>query len=279
MRIKHRYAFLNHNDIKKIIEFLNKNKIKYDITNDNLLIIVEAYEDESYWNELEKIMIKHRKEPITEKVFSSKELEDAEWLRVRSRWRWEYPQPEDEYTKITYDDSSYCSSCGCGLVQQRNFLLKKSPKWGNKKFLMLNWIEDELFIPDDVKNMLLKTDLKGFNFRTVDNFKTKEILNNIHQIEIKNKLDTGMIFGSRDIVKEINCKQCGHKKVIIYGGSVLKINRNLFDESKYDIVKSNEKFGDGLMCASFIFISRKMYRLIKDNGWTKNLELEPIYLT
>lgn len=114
-------------------------KIKYKVGIGIPILTFEIFEDNSCWRNLNSLMNKHHKHPISECLYSKKEFDEAEWFRIRSKWRSGYPQPEDGkgYKKVTYDDSSYCTRCGCGLIQKDSFRLKKTPKWGKKNFLML----------------------------------------------------------------------------------------------------------------------------------------------
>ena len=46
----------------------------------------------------------------------------------------DYPQPENQYTKVTYAEDSLCANrdCGIGLIQQDCFRLKKDPNGENE---------------------------------------------------------------------------------------------------------------------------------------------------
>lgn len=96
----------------------------------------------------------------------------AEWFKVKSVWRFEYPQPESDFKyeqNITYSNDRLCKNrdCGYGLEQVGNFRLRKAPKWKNRSFLMMNWIPDELFVSDEAKNCLKQSGLRGFYFQAV----------------------------------------------------------------------------------------------------------------
>ncbi len=210
---------------------------------------------------------------------SKKEIENAEWFCIRSKWRSEYPQPEDasEYKKITYDDLNYCSSCGCGLVQKDSFRLEKAPKWGKKNFLMLNWVESELFVTDEVASQMMKEEVKGFSTLSVVDHKSNKPLKNIKQLKILNTLESGMVSSDVDITKENNCTQCHSIKYLLSGRSPLVFRKEIFSDN-VDIVKSNEVFGDGLVCLQIILISKRMYDFLNKNGWHKELIIEPVKL-
>jgi hypothetical protein len=279
MKLKHRYTFrIDRNNIK-IISFLDKYNIKYETSSGIPLTTVEVLDSEDYWEDLDKLMCHQGIVPIIEKIFTTNEMKNATWSRIRSKWRWGYPQPQDEsvHKMITYDNSNYCNKCGYGLVQKGNFMVKATPNWKNKHFLMLNWIEDELFITNEAKMKLEKSDLNGFRIRPVNNYTTGQALENMHQIEIAKNLDILLIFNQEDIYKENYCKQCNSRKYILSGKSILKAKKSLINDS-CDIIKTKEKFGDGLVCMSNILISQKMYMFLKEKGLEKDLVFEPIEL-
>jgi hypothetical protein len=274
MRIKHRYSF-NESNIK-VKQFLDSNNINY--TPSFGLITIEIYEDDNFCTDIKKIMEDENIIPITEKIFSKNEIEKAKWLRIRSKWRWEYPQPDNDfgYKSNTYDNSKLCIECGSGLVQKNVFFLKKEPKWGNKQFLQLNWIEDELFINTSIIADLENNEIQGLSFLPVKNVRTKEELKNIRQLKITNILKKGFVIDDKDIKKKIVCSSCQIEKIVLQGSSVLKLKTDKISNS-LDIVKSFEIFGDGKMATRYILISHKFAKLIMNKKW-KNIVLEPIQL-
>ncbi|PGM53818.1 hypothetical protein [Bacillus sp. AFS053548] len=182
------------------------------------------------------------------------------------------------YKHITFNDENLCDSCGCGLVQKDSFRMKKSPKWSSKNFLMLNWIEDELFISSKAKDELQKSKLKGFDFYEVKkNAKDNVILDDVHQLYINDQLKPGMLEDSDTIANTIRCNKCGGTK-FIYSGKGFKYQKSVFENVDVDIIKSAETFGDGHMCARLIFISQDFFQLVKKNKLDRNLEFEPILL-
>lgn len=280
MKIKHRYTFRNDCDNNEIVSYLDTNSIKYEISSGIPLVTLEIFEHEKYWPEIKDLMDRHGKTSLSEIIYSKSELNDAKWLQVRSKWRAEYPQPEKkfDYKRITYNDLHYCPDCGCGLTQKSNFQLKKTPKWGKKNFLMLNWIEDELFITENVAEGLNISDLKGFSIRNVDKYKTGGSLNNIYQLYVENYLAEGLLFEEGEIVKEIRCDTCNSTKRVLSGVALNRLKNEVIKDCSYDIVKTTEKFGDGRLCASSIFITNKMYKFIVVNKWDNQLCFEPVII-
>jgi len=281
MRVKHRYIFTVDGARKKIFDFVIKSKIKYNFTEAIQLLVFEVYEDDENWETIEKFKMKYDGLSLASCVFSKKEIENASWLTVRSIWRWEYPQPEDTlgFKRDMYANNNICDSCGCacGLTQKNSFKVKKSPKWGRRNFLMLNWVEDELFISSKVATALEESEFKGFNLLEVNHFKKNSSIENIMQIKVNEILKQGMIIKEDTIKKEINCPKCGRRKYITTGRGRF-FDKEIFRDLNVDIIKSYEVFGEGNMCARVIFISNAFYRVITENGYDKNLVFEPAFL-
>ncbi|QKE76100.1 hypothetical protein HPK19_25185 (plasmid) [Arthrobacter citreus] len=276
MRFKHRYCFSKGN--KKLEQFLTLNEIPFDL--EYGIGVFEIFEDNEHWEEINKNADQYDLLSLVETIYSPKEFINAEWLSVRSKWRWAYPQPEGNmaYEHITYNDENLCDGCGRGLVQKDSFRLKKTPKWSSKNFLILNWIEDELFISSKAKTELQKSRLKGIDFYEVKkSAKDNVILDDVHQIYINVQLDPGMLSENDTIASTLHCKECGGTKFITSGRG-LKFKKNIFDNIDVDIIKSSETFGDGHMCARIIFVSQEFFQFIKKNKLDRNLEFEPILL-
>jgi len=277
MRIKHRYAFRADGSKKRLVNFLSENEISHNISGAIPMLVFTIYEDDRNWKKVASLMKRHGCSPITECVYSKEELENAAWLSIRSKWRWSYPQPEDHFKSITYDDSKYCDRCGCGLIQKDSFNIKKSPSWGKRNFLMLNWVEDELFINDKVFDLLKNSELKGFDLVDVNYSKNNNVVKNIKQIRVNKILDSGMIIQKDNIKKTIKCKKCGCGKFVLKGRGLYG-KEKIFKEIDVDIIKSSEVFGDGYTGSRTIFISNNFYRFITDNGLDKDLSFEAVDL-
>lgn len=280
MRVKHRFTFLKEKKTNEIAIYLDKKNIRYTLSNGIPLITFNIFEDDELWSEVNALMVKHKEEfSLIETLYSKEEFENASWLTVRSKWRWEYPQPEDdfEYKHLTYDSRNYCDKCGCGLIQKESFKLKKSPNWGKRNFLMLNWLEDELFINSKVEEVLKNYNLKEIELYIVKNVKTNQQIDNIKQIYVKNILKPGLVNQNNTIKSITKCGKCGYIKMLGTGRGVI-FNKEVFRDVKSDIIKSHEVFGDGHMCSRIIFVSKIFYNVIKENGLDKDLVFEPVML-
>lgn len=279
MKIRHRICFNKKSISSEFLNFLKEKKAKFSEVKTDLadLVVVYLIEEDEWKDELKQFLQKDEIISIPESIYSKAEMEKASWFRIRSKFRWEYPQPEDcsNYIHITYDSTNYCESCGYGSRQKEEFRIKKNPKWGKRNFLMLNWVEDELFISNKSKEIIRNADIKGYKIYDVINHRTDKPLDDINQIYIEEVLQSGLVNEEQSIKEIIKCHKCGSVKYI-YTGRGFTYKKDVFEDLNVDIVKSYEMFGDGLMCARLVFISKNLYKLLTLNSLDKDLVFEPI---
>lgn len=278
MRIKYRYTFKVREKTKEILEYIYKRNLKHKLDKETYILVIEIFEDDKEWSNLNSLMENNNISSLKSCIYSKREKEDAEWLAIRSKYRWGYPQPDDEsdYKNVTYDSANYCSSCGCGLIQKESFKVKNEPNWGKRNFLMLNWVETEIFTNNSVVKQLSKYQLKGLAFTDVLNYKTNIKIENLNQIKIENTLNEGILDIKDTISKKLICSKCNSIKYIMTGKGIA-YRQSAFN-TRYDMVKSYENFGDGLMCGKLIFISQRLYKILCQNGWDKELSIQPLQL-
>jgi len=278
MKIRHRISYYKEDIGVKFRKFLIENNAKI-IDEGSNLCIAHVFENEQNKKELYELLGKEDLFSYIEMFYSKREMEQAEWFFIHPKFRWEYPQPEDNsmYRSVTYDNSDFCNVCGSGLKQIGEFRIKKSPDWGTRNFLKINWIEDEIFISDYAKRLIEKSDLNGFNIANVLNSKSLSNFENIFQLQVNNFLEIPCIANMEQAAKEINkCKKCGVKKYILLGREYI-CHREAFDNLSVDIVKSKEVFGAGHICSRDIFISKKFRKLILQNSMERGIEFHPVF--
>lgn len=276
MKIRHRIVFNKKSISLEFLNFLKERKVKFSDDGTDL-IVVYIFEEDEWKNELFQFLQKEEIPSITECIYSKAEMEKASWFSIRSKFRWEYPQPEDcfNFVNITYDSMNYCNICGYGLKQKEEFRINKSPKWGKRNFLMLNWVEDELFISNKARDIMDNDGIKGYKVYDVINHRTNKPIENINQIYIEEVIQPGLINEEQSIEEVLRCKKCGSVKYI-YTGRGFTYKKDIFEGLNTDIVKTTEMFGGGLICARRIFISRNFYKLLISNSLDKDLVFEPI---
>lgn len=281
MDVNHRIVFRVSSDLNPMC-FLEQNNIKYEYNPQISCVIVNILESADAWPALEKYISENgRVTDLLNAVYSRQEMNAAEWFTCRSTWRWEYPQPKSDefgYMKnITYKFGSNCRECGYGKKQIGNFRVRKSPAWGKKNFLMLNWEEDVLFLSDHAKEILSASGLKGFEFLDVYNTKGDKKIEDINQLLITECTKHGLVWENNDTIREINvCETCGKTKYIFSGrGCVYK--RDALPRGA-DITKSVEGFGFGAAAPSIIIVSKNFCDVIVKNNLDTKLVFEPLIL-
>ncbi len=276
MQIRHRIVYSKNSVSKRFIRFLEDRNATIE-DHGSGLIIAYIEEDEKWKSELFQHLDNEGKSSMIELIFTKQEMEESEWFTIRSKFRWEYPQPEESYMELTYDLKQYCSSCGSGSKQKDYFRVKKETKWGQRNFLMLNWVEDELFISDKMSNILKTEELRGYSILDVYQSKKEIPLQHIKQLCVQRILQPGLINLEESVDTTLRCRECGSVRYICTGRQ-LAFEKEVFQDANLDIMKTAEVFGSGLICARKIIISKKFYEVLRDNKLARGLEIEPIKL-
>lgn len=260
-----------------LISFLQENGIAYD--QGEIITSFDILQSNQHWQDISRYIADRALFCISNTVFTESELSSAQWLTLRSQWRCGYPQPEAafRYEQITYSKSGHCEVCGSGLIQNCEFRIKKTPKWGKRHFMMLNWVADELFLDDYAKCILEKEGLTGISFRQVLNSNGKTVLPDINQLVIPNTLPLGLVPEEPTVDQIVPCKACGCTKYHTCGIGMLKYKKEVF-EGAPDVVKTSEIYGWGHSASRLIILNQKMYQTILKNKLDRGLVFEPLQL-
>lgn len=244
----------------------------------SIICTLDLMESSPHWIFVSECVSRGKLNCQSETIFTNTELDNAQWLRVRSKWRNGYPQPEKGfgYESITYCGDKICSECGCGLQQVDAFRLKQQPKWGRRHFMVLNWVDDELFVSPTAQGVL-RNSVSGIEFAQVRNKTGKETLDGMSQMKISHILPEGMVEECAPIRQRHVCPCCGTVKYVLTGIGKLAWRKEIFDGAP-DIVKSGEMFGSGHFATRLIFIRQSVYQLIRQNQLDRDLVFEPIDL-
>lgn len=261
----------------ELVDYLRQNSIFFENTNG--LITLDILQSSSHWHSVQSYVQHYHLTCLSETSFSKKELANADWLYIRSKWRCGYPQPESGfgYQSITYNNEYYCATCGGGLLQVGDFRLKGTPKWGNRHFMMLNWVEDEVFVDDIAKDVLQSANFSGFVFAPVGNKNGTSLLPGVHQLTISAQSNLGFIAGEESVQNVITCPSCGQIKYHPSGIGMYSFAQKAFDGMP-DICKTTELFGWGKSAHKLILIRQSVYRAIVDNHLDRGLVFSPLNL-
>ena len=270
------YICFRTDEAPKLIDYFEKNQIPY--VSGEMVCSVDILQSSIYWPAIYDFINEYQLLVFRETLFTKAELAAAEWLKVRSKWRAGYPQPEGnfEYECITYN-SRHCDLCGCGLEQIDSFRIKKLPKWGKRNFFELNWIGDELFVSDRAQQVLEQKNITGISFKEVKNKNGTEVIPNVRQMFIHNLLCAGMIEDGSYIKDTYICPKCLTKKFLPSGIGMMQFHREIFKNAP-DVVKTAEIFGSGHYAARDIVIRNHVYRALTENSLDASLVFEPIKL-
>lgn len=261
----------------ELLDYLHKYNIPYKSTGN--LLTMDILESDPNWPYIQSCVLQQGLVCVSESIFSPKELQEAQWLCVRSKWRCGYPQPEGRfaYRDLTYAPDSYCQACKSGLVQKEAFRIKTSPKWGKRHFMMLNWVGDELFLDSTAKRILEKAAFSGISYSAVKNPKGNSAYEDVYQLVIPTFQENSFVANSLT-VREVNvCPCCGVPKYHPTGVGMYTFRRHAFVNAP-DMVKTKEIFGWGGAADHLILVRQKVYRAVLDNHLEQGLVFTPITL-
>ena len=275
VKIKHRIAFRAEEQVG-LTSYLSGHDIVWK--KGEIISSVELFEDNEHWQFVHQYACDRHIPILSSTDFSKSELDNARWLRIRSQWRFGYPQPEAAfgYRDVTYQEGR-CEACGAGKKQIAPFRMTKTPVWGKRHFMMLNWVEDELFITDICRSVLEKANLSGICFGAVSDKKGLGSLGNVNQLIIPTTLSPGVIADRRSIDQVYVCADCGAVKYHPTGIGMMAYDEHIFNNTP-DFVRTSEVFGWGKGAAHHIIISQKTYHVLIRNKLAQGLVFEPIEL-
>lgn len=275
MEIK-RHVTGRPDDDFELFKFVKENGITYK--EDSIVFAFDIYESSTHWPFIREYLRANNGTALNETEFSREELENAEWLKIRSQWRNGYPQPESgfKYETITYTRDNYCTECGSGLKQIDSFRIKKEPNWGKRCFMMLNWIADELFVNESTKK-LLEHEVNGISFCEVKDKKGIDIIPDIYQMVIPVSTREGLIEDPETLHDALVCPSCGIKRFHTNGRGMLTFKKESLVDAPA-VVKTCEIFGWGKSSSHQILINRDVYQLLTKNKLDRGLEFKPIRL-
>lgn len=276
----------NHVGFSKIVdrqlwEYVQTHNIPVNHKAEEHIASIEMYASDPHWPWVEAYMQTTKRGWVSDTVFTKEEIQQAQWMRVRSEWVTGYPQPMEgfAYKSITYSDDDFCDECGIGLVQNDSFRMKKAPAWGRRHFFSLLWVEDELFVSEAVRKAFSDDGITGVEFMPVKDRNGKATFDGLFQLQIQKTLEEGLVLEPTNICSTAVCSRCGHRKSRGNEGIMLQFRRQIFENAP-DIVKTGDYFGvaGNKAPAREIVISQKVYQCIVKNRLEKNLMFYPIDL-
>lgn len=279
MEIKNRISF-DYEKVPELYRYLVNNDIAIEeLMPNSTVYLFDIYESSPHWEYISDILKKKGVSTLCETIFSKKELSEARWLKMRSKWRNGYPLPIDgnEYRTITYTSEKYCEECGCGLQQVDAFRINKALNWGKRHFMMLNWVEDELFVSEVAKEILQREGYSHISFHEVKNKRGTEVIPGIWQMKMHGLIERGLLDEQERIREVLICPKCGSKKHHPNGRGMYKFRKEVFGDAP-DIVRTTDELGWGSGSSRMIIVSQRFYQTILKNHLERSLVFEPIEL-
>ena len=280
MRIKHYYCltdvFPDTLLTPRVLKCLDRFDHKYEtetFIDDRTWYTFDVYEDQPVWAELEPIL-RYRKPNASCNVFSQKELDDAEWLTLRS------DNANKIYCEEAADDRVFSCVYHDGDARHRlqtaPYELKKGVKWnGGRMFYGAGGMGFTRLFTSDAGHDRLSAYFGGVSFLPVYKYRTTTPLGDIWQVRFDHCLPDDAIVKGRG-EKDISCPVCGRRQYAVGHLYRLTLFRQYLDPG-VDFYTTEEVFGEGSP-DPMIVCSHSAYMRMKQHGMTAKLRFEPVVL-
>lgn len=209
-----------------------------------------------------------------------------------------YPQPQNGlgYIEKTYDSSNACLTCNVALRQKNEFRFRSEPKAPQNQFLGLNWVFDQIFVRQIVKDVFEQEGITGLEYSQPVIHKTGLPLVGLYQLRANNLLSNGLITDNlkseicelpadENMLKFLKANKsklaegpfCGQTKFNFpQGDNFIKLKFEALT-GKTDFVRLDYYFGSGGNSNRPIIISDKVKQIIDREKW-RGAFLRPIEL-
>jgi hypothetical protein len=271
MRVKSYILF--HMDPGKAKDLFSKYGAK--IRESDTLQLLEIFKDTDKYDEIIGIMKKNNVDYDEDEkiVYSKKEIDSAELLRILPGAICGYPQPKNDfgYEDISYDKSTACPKCNNGMLQKAPLHIKK-PKIGKRDICAVEWIY-EYIITERLKIMLEKEGFTGVEYWNVVWHKKNENFSDIYQLFINNVMPKMSSETNIEPSGEKIC-ECGKQGYYLDINEQIKYDRESLKGIK-DFNKTSEWLGGMKMTWQLPVITGRVYKFFKENK-IKALLYEPV---
>lgn len=199
-----------------------------------------------------------------------------------------YPQPEKDfgYIEKTYDSSNACLTCNIGLRQKDEFRFRSEPKAQQSQFLGLNWVFDQVFVRQIVKDIFEQEGITGLEFSQPVINKTGLPLSGLYQLRVDCLLSNGLLTDNlksevcelpkdKSMLKFLQANKsklaegpfCGLTKFNFpQGDNCIKLKADAFD-NKTDFVRLDYHFGSGGSANRPIIVSDRVKQIFDREKW------------
>ncbi len=265
----------------RLMQFLKKNCVSYKMCpipgESRPLCIFDLYEDQDSLRKF-KTQFPFYKEIGKYPEYSKREIENAEWLSIRSKLKcveWEY-RPSAfllscEYSRLYLHDKKYKHA------EQVNLLTVTKPiKWGTKMYFSGPNAADDILFCSDQARRLLDGRWNGLSFLHVMN-SNGEYYNDLYQLSFKNRLPVNALSGGKKTI----CSTCGRSILRLKGGPYqLEIQKQCFDNGN-SVYTTGSVLADwltGFPTYAISIVPHSFYQYCEDKGMNHGMIYEPITL-
>jgi hypothetical protein len=272
MEIWHRISFGHRDGVDDAIESLAIKHEKSPLPGGGYLIHLDITESDPRWPEIAYLVEEKKPVDMVCTIFSSEEVLKAEWVRLVVTFERGYPQPEEGWEQLTYENE--CPQCGTGYRQKAAFRLKKEPRMGRHDFLSLYWTRSVFCVPQVVETF------RAHQVQGYDEWKAI-----IHKTNQPSEVVTQLVFSTvaqpalaeEDKLRPETCPQCGLTRYAYHKRGYMHLKREALP-SDTDFLLTDEWFGGGGYSGfREILVSNRLAAIVLEQGW-RGVTLKPVKL-
>lgn len=262
-----------------LIELLNKNNVKYEILDYGTLVpkkirftVMEGHPIIALFPDYSTT------EPLITCVYSEKELLEAEYLEFRPiRLAIDIINPEEAFEcPCTWVSDS--GTIHYGHITQKGMLTIASFRGSEKTYFFHESAGVSfLFARKSAADVLKNNNITGIQYWPVhQKTRRKELIeSNFYQLVSDHIINTDCICLD-EVERIIHCPVCGKEQYLLSPGYQLKLYSEKLTLNQ-DFYMTEPVFGAGIPMPVF-FVSQRIYRLLKEQHFDKNVIFEPVKL-
>lgn len=226
---------------------------------------------------------------IVDTEFTEKEREQSDYISITPSKMLGYLQPEDWDEEEGEDEPQYPfniypyyegvyevknTSSNYGMLRGKqigNLSLQGEPKWGKSSIGSTFYGLDTFFTTPETYKQVFEP--LGIQFRPVLGYGNKESLKTVVQLVPQGIANSKLIIKTNQIKEVSEIKEWGLKKFLLNGKGFFPPFEKKTEN--FDFFVSQEYFGSGGVNEKAVFISQKLYTLLKNNK-VKGLNYYPM---
>ncbi|MEZ4593368.1 MAG: hypothetical protein R3D55_19810 [Chloroflexota bacterium] len=237
------------------------------------LLYFDISESDSNWPHISDLIKIYKASDVCDTIHDVEEILSASWCRLIPEIEQGSISPQQHHLawkKQVYKD--VCGECGAYGNQIKPFTINKNLRPGKNAFLSLTGTYTILGT-NKVFEVLIENSIQGLESWELTLDQSDKPIQNMKQIYIPHESESKIISGNW---KSKICPNCGIRKFLPHRRGYLEFENQLLN-SRFDILRTREWFGDGKAAYQEILVSSKFSRQIVKNRW-KGVRLKPVIL-